>query len=367
MPDKFTKTSHRSYGGRVVDSFKHLIAGIIFFIASFFVLYYGEGLVDVSKIADNAVKISAESVDPTYDEQLVYTRGPLTAEDEIGDGLYVQKGDYVRLIRTVETYAWKEKTDTDTTRNSDGSETTETTYSYHKAWVYDVPDSSTFEISEGHENIEPTIKGSVTTAQDVKIGAFSLQGNGLTIRNPRLFILSEDILDIKDDTEFVNETYLFNGLGYITDPEIGDMRISYTYVPDGVDHTVFAKQSDEMLVPYIGKKETRLYDAFPQTRDEALAIMHKEFTIKTWIFRGIGFLCMWAGLSMMLGPIAVIADRFKFTGAIARGGIQLITFVIALVLSLATILLSTILHNVWLMIAVAVAILGVVIYKAKQK
>lgn len=368
MPDQYTKSKTTSYGGRVFQSFKNVLTGFLLFIASFFVLYWGEGLVDVSKIADDAVEVSSESVDATQNENLVYTRGEITSSEDVGGDTFLKSGDYIRVVRNTEVYAWVEKTDSNTTRNSDGSETTETTYTYTKEWVDSAQDSSTFDTSEGHINKPKTIENKSFNASDASVGVYELNLPSLHIRYSVPLILKPEMLDLDKKTKHINETYLYIGEKTITEPEVGDMRVHYTHVPDGVEFTVFGDLSGNRIDAHIGKKNTKLYDAFTEGRSEAIAILHKEFQIKTWAFRIIGFFLMWAGLKAMLGPIAIVADRFKYLGIVARGGTGIISFVLALALSLITILISTIFHNIWLLIAVIAALgyyFGVYIKKGK--
>jgi hypothetical protein len=80
-----------------------------------------------------------------------------------------------------------------------------------------------------------------------------------------------------------------------------------------------------------------------------------------WILRIVGFVLMWIGLSLILGPISAFLDVLPFLGKVGRGLIGVITFVIALVLSLITILISMIFHNTIALILLIIIVI-VVIY-----
>jgi hypothetical protein len=64
-----------------------------------------------------------------------------------------------------------------------------------------------------------------------------------------------------------------------------------------------------------------------------------------WIMRGIGFLMMWIGLSMILAPIKVLSDFVPMLGYISGSLIGLITFIASLILSGVTILAAMIFHS----------------------
>jgi hypothetical protein len=64
---------------------------------------------------------------------------------------------------------------------------------------------------------------------------------------------------------------------------------------------------------------------------------HSKNNVLTWILRVGGFVVMWLGLAMALNPLKVLADVVGILGDIAGVGIGLVSGLVALVLSLATI------------------------------
>jgi hypothetical protein len=97
-------------------------------------------------------------------------------------------------------------------------------------------------------------------------------------------------------------------------------------------------------------EDVKLYRVFYGSRGEAISTMKTEFKILTWVLRGVGFFLMWIGLSSILGPVNIVLDFLPIAGKISRFIIGLLSFITALILSIVTILVSIIFHNIFLLI-----------------
>lgn len=383
--------------------------GLLLFVASFGVLYWNEGTVDVSDIAKNAFEIDGSSVEAEDDGEFVYTYGTVTSDEKIGDGLYLVPGDYLAVRRTTEMYAWVEKTESKSKKDLGGSETTETTYTYVKEWVENPSSSGDFRYPEDHENPSKTIESYNATVSSAKIGAYdlnieklSLPGmDDLTLNEQKIDLsvggevkaeedeaAEEDVAIVETDTGWVITTgdneggevaaeaggltmtgnYVFSGEGSLSKPEVGDMRISYSVVKNNAEGTVFGKVEGQKITPYIDEKTgTKVYRFFDGTRDESLATLHEEYNMKLWIFRLIGFFMMWFGLSSLFAPISVLLDVVPAFGSLSRGIIGAITFISAAILSILTIIVSMILHSLLAVIITVVIAAAIILYVLKMK
>ena len=121
-------------------------------------------------------------------------------------------------------------------------------------------------------------------------------------------------------------------------PEIGDLRIQFSVVrPDTV--SVVAKQNGEKLGPYttsVGRNLEML--SYGDVTAEAMFDQAKsENAILTWILRGVGYLLMAFGFLLILAPLSVVADVIPILGSIVGGATGLISFVLALPISLTVI------------------------------
>jgi len=182
--------------------------------------------------------------------------------------------------------------------------------------------------------------------------------------------ISSNNVILKDNLECVNSRYLFLGRGTIDNPEIGDIRISYSAIDNPLDTaTIFGllDQSDNKISPYFGTKKNKLYRIFNETRDSAISKMKTEHTIVTWILRILGFLLMWFSLIALFNPISVFLDVFPFFGSISRAIIGFVTFIISFVLSVITILVSIIIHNLLILIIIIVGFIVGIIWYLKNK
>lgn len=351
-----------------------LLFGIILFLASFGVLYWNEGRVDFSDIAKKATIINAEAPADNGAAQglLVSASGTVTAEPAVGDDLYLQPGPYLQVDREVEMYAWVEDSEETTTTKSDGSQTTETTYSYSQEWVNSPADSSNFNVPEGHANPAKSLNNLVTSAASATVEQYAFTPSKVTAPEGKPVVLTADKVALTANATLANDTYIFvrNGTaGTYATPEVGDVRVSYTAVVVPFEGTVFGQLQGEELVPYVTKKYDMLYRVFIGTHDQALVQMHSEYTTALWIFRLVGFLMMWFGLAGLFGPIQGVLDFIPVLGKIGKAFIGFVTFVTALVLSSITIVVSVVLHNIWITLAVVVGVLvlGVVVGKALKK
>ena len=173
--------------------------------------------------------------------------------------------------------------------------------------------------------------------------------------------LNNNNVILDNNLKLVNDKYLFKGKGTISNPEVGDIRVSYAVVYNPLETaTIFGKldATNQKISPYYGTKNTKLYRIFEGTRDTAISTMETEHKMLTWILRGVGFALMWFGLMLLFGPISIFLDVLPIFGSISSVGVGIITFLVSLVLSIVTILVSMIFHS---LIALIVVILGIII------
>ena len=159
--------------GKIKESFKAVTIGALLFAISFFVLYWNEGRVDFSNIAETATEIQAEELnqDESLDQELVSATGTFITNEKIGDDMFLNNDKYVAFKRKVEMYAWaEEKEEIDTNSNtsfgtnyeySDG----EYYYNYELEWTENPIDSSEFQYELEHQNPLMSIESSSKKAQ----------------------------------------------------------------------------------------------------------------------------------------------------------------------------------------------------------
>ncbi|MFH1537057.1 MAG: TMEM43 family protein [Patescibacteria group bacterium] len=354
MPDQFKEVTRTSYGSKVKSSFGGVLIGLILFVGSFVLLYWNEGRVDISNIAATATQIQADETNTDVEGNLVSAYGELKTEENIGDD-YLVEDNYVQLVRTTEMYSWIEEEESETKTETGGSDVTETTYTYDTDWTSDPEDSSDFKYPEEHENPNKSVDDKTVNNNKTYIGNYKIDTTKVDLPSLSEITLNETNTILDAESELVN-SYIFIGEGTLSNPEVGDIRISYQALSPGADVTVFGKLDGTNISTYADEDANTLYRVFNSTHEEALATMHTEYVTSMWIFRAVGFIMMWIGLAMFLGPISTILSFIPLLGKAGRGLISIITFVIAAILSILTILISMILQS-----TVALVIIGIVI------
>jgi len=368
MADQFTETVTTGWGKRIMNSFMGVLIGILLFFFSFVVLWKTEGRTNYAKIAGKAVALSTQSVDQNGQDKLVSATGPLETPDSVGDPEFIRPGNYIMLQRTVEMYAWRERSSSKSKKNMGGSETTTTTYTYEKEWTSNPENSAEFKKPEGHGNPGLNVVEKEFYAAHANLGAYEMDVQNMQLPDaPKLEIGQNDLSSNLTAGFNLVQGYLFKGMGTLSEPEVGDVRVSFGAILSGRKMTIFGKLIGSAIEPYMIKGDTKFYRAIPGTRDEAIAQLKAEYKMTGWIGRIIGFLMMWIGMLMLLGPISTIMDVLPFLGSASRFVVGLMTFPIALVLSLVTIIVSMIAHNVIALIIVLAVVAGFILFLMRKK
>ncbi|PIR75632.1 MAG: hypothetical protein COU34_01670, partial [Candidatus Magasanikbacteria bacterium CG10_big_fil_rev_8_21_14_0_10_43_9] len=131
--------------------------------------------------------------------------------------------------------------------------------------------------------------------------------------------------------------------------------------------TAFGKLDSDKITPFVNKDGQTLYEARMTGFEESVVAMEKEHARSLWIWRVVGFMMMWIGLSMVLAPLSVLLDVLPFLGSLSRGAVSLATGLISFVLSVVTILVSMIFHNVEALVVSVIVAAGVVFYLFKKR
>ena len=375
MADQFVQVTTQGFGSRIINSIKGVVVGLLLFLASFGVLFWNEGQVDLSIIAKTAAEVSSTKTDSAYEGKLVAVTGLVTADNALGDTLTLpsgqaglKEGKYIALQRKVEMYAWTEQKKSESQSNTGGSSTTKTTYNYTKTWTDEAKSASSFKNPTGHENPVMTIQNFDIKANNAKVGNFSIDINNIALPAFSKLSLQKENALLPQGITLVGQDYIYTGVSYQT-PIIGDYRISYKVLNADTNVTVFGQQTGSSITAFLDQNN-KLYHLFLGSKQEGIAALHGGFVMMIWIFRLMGFLMMWIGLTLVLGPFSTFLDFLPMLGSLSSSLISAVTFVIALVLSGVTILISMIFHSA---IAVAIflilAVVGIAygINSSKQK
>lgn len=155
-------------------------------------------------------------------------------------------------------------------------------------------------------------------------------------------------------------------------PQIGDVRISWTYVPDTMPVSIIGCQTGNHFSPYVASNgDSRL---LMETGIKSKEVMYQNAkdsnTMWTWIWRLVGWLMMYIGLKMILAPISVLGDVLPILGNILEFGTGIIAFMVSAVTALVVIAIAWLTYRPVLgitLLVLAGALIVLAIVKKKKK
>lgn len=362
--EQYTKVTHQSWGKNIFNSLIGAILGVALFFGSFFVLWTNEGRTNWAKVAASSTAVDPASVNPSTEGKFIAATGSLVSAEQLGDAPYLQPGSYLKLDRNVEMFAWQESEHSETTKELGGSSTTKTTYEYSKGWTSSPQDSQRFEVPQNHTNPPQRVKSDSWTVGQATVGAYNLNAAELEMPSTSEVRLNSEILDSQSANK-LSGGYIFIGRGTLENPQLGDLRIQYASVPNNIRATVFGLQQGNAIVPYQYRNEGTFFRALAGDRATAIGELQTEHTLWTWILRLVGFLMMWIGMSLALGPITAVMNVLPMLGDASGCAIGAATFGAALALSVITVIISIIAHSIIALLLILAVIIGGAVLASK--
>jgi hypothetical protein len=359
MSNRVVTVTKKGWLSRLFSSIGGVFLGVLLFFGPFIVLWMNEGRADMSKVSERSMAVDAAAVNPAAEGQLVAVSGRVVSDERLGDAGYLQPGAYMQLERQVEMYAWIEKQSSETETAFGGGERTITRYDYERGWTASPARSSNFQEPAGHENPELTIERQTRAVSAAQIGAYNFDPQRITWGGSRRLDLNEEM--IVSGAGVLANNYLFIGRGTLQQPLVGDVRLSYTAVPANLEMTVFGRQQGARIAPFTDNDNNTLYRAFVGDRESAIATLSTEHKTTGWILRGVGFLMMWIGLSLIFAPLTIFLDVLPILGRLSRTIVGLITFVVAFGLAALTSLIAMIVQSLLGLICIGSFMLFVVV------
>ena len=363
--------TRRGWFQRLGDSIKGIVAGLVLVVISFPVLWVNEGRAVMThkalvEGASSVVSVEASAVDGGREGALIHVTGPVSVEGAISDPLFgVQVGDSTRLQRVVEMYQWRETSRTETRTTLGGGEERVTTYSYEMVWSDSPISSGGFNDTTKQNPGSFPFNSETFNATEGRLGAFVLDGSHFErMTNFQEYPLPEGAMERVQAS--VRDGLTISGGGFYRganpqQPQIGDLRVRFQRAPTAAV-TLVGKQHGQTLRPYTTSNGRQLFFVEMGNRsaqevfDDAIA----GNKVLTWILRGVGFFLMFLGLSLLFGPLGVIADVIPLFGSIVRTGTSLVAFLIAAPLSLLTISFAWLFYRPLLSILLFAAVGGLV-------
>ncbi len=339
-------TEHVGFLERLWQSITGILIGLALVAATVWGIFWNEGRAIGTTRALNegaglTVTVPPTRVDPANEGKLVHVSGDLRSGGRLTDADFQITTEAVRLVRKVEMYQWKEDQRTETRSNAGGSQTRTTTYEYTRVWSDRPIDSSRFRRRDGHENPAMPVTGRSQTAPNATIGAFRADGRVIGLFGGS----AERRLEVTDaqlrpfQSRFGNQARLADGNVYVGydagSPAIGDIRISYTVLPEG-PVTVVAKQVGPGFGPYQASngRDVFLGETGTKAAQELYAHAHESNRILTWVLRLVALIVMWIGFNLVLRPFVVLADVIPLFGSAMAAGAGIVALALTLVVAL---------------------------------
>ena len=346
MADSVTVTTTRSWGQRLKSALAGLILGPVLIVGSLWGLSYNEShSADVIASVAEGRKVVIESpstlISPEHEGKFVHMIGTLSG-DMLLDNTFQISVTGVVLSRNVLMYQWKESSSSTSHENMGGSETTTTTYSYKKEWSEKQINSSDFHEQAGHMN--PSSWKYVSEqkqAPRVSYGAYVLDSSlvsSLPVDTP-LSLQGKNIILWTGESLAWQEIYVGKNPA---SPEVGDMRISFAYIPDGTTMSALAEKRWDTIIPP-GNPKLRYASRvviWTVTAEAMFESILTENSWMTWLFRAVGLLVLFIGWNMFFAIIPMLGKFIPLLGTIIGFGTWLIAFILTLILGGGTIIIA---------------------------
>lgn len=352
--NQVVRTSSRGFLSNLMGSIASVPIGILLFLASFVVLFKSEGCTNFADVARSATEVSATEASG-QDGTFVSVTGELSAASQIADPDYLKPGDYISLFRNVEQYVWIETSRSETRDKVGGGTETTTTYSYEMGWTNNPQNSANFEQPSGHSNPPQRIEDQIWKVDRGAVGAWSFATADMGLPAAATISLTPDMLLQANGN--VAGGYLYIDGGPET-PQLGDHRISWSALPARGTYTAFGLAQGNELRPYEYESGEMWMSMRAGSRDAAISSYDTEHSIMMWLLRLGGFLMMWIGMQMVFAPLHAIAGILPFLKKGSTFIVNLITFPVAFVLTVITIIVAKIFHSLIAMIVIGVVLVG---------
>lgn len=289
----------------------------------------------------NAIQVDATNINGENDEKLISTSAEAISDAVLGDE-NIKIPNSLIVSRKVEMYQWVE--------NNEGGNT-----KYEKAWSEDFVDSNYFE-NKSYKNPSFPIKSEVFSAEVAEFGDYTLNNEQV------LLIESEnEVTDLPQNSKYtiVNGSY-FSGKD-IENPQIGDVLITYSYVPSKTAVSIIGQQNADNTISALQYKDMSIYIQYDGnlSKDEIINAYRQDNTNFTIFVRIAGCLLMFLGLKLFISPIIDIFNLIPILGKVADFILSIVLFLISICLSLVTISIAWFAYRPVLSLLLAIVVFAI--------
>lgn len=377
-----TETTTESWGSRLGGSVKGVLFGAVVFLAGIGWLFKNEGDTVATRAAlemGEGVCIPVASnaqIDPELEGKFVHMTGMADTKDELSDPVFGVSVTGIGLARKVEIYQWVEESHTQEKKKLGGGVERTTSYSYKQEWREGLLPSANFHQPAGHENpAAAEYQSEKLQAGNVSFGAFRLTERQIEQFGPgrKLAFATNYVCPVARAVVRGGEIYVPNAetrnnpknvRDVAAQPRTGDMRVTFTQVlPHRV--SIAAQQRGDTLVSFFVKAKGKKKDVSmlvngERTAEEMFEGAQNANTTMCWIWRIVGILALYIGVSTILRPLVVLADVVPFIGSIVDVGVSFVAGLLALATGLLTIAVAWVFYRPVVACCLLGAVAGIV-------
>lgn len=357
--DSVTGITTQSWLGRIGNSLKGIVFGLILVCVAIGVLWWNEGRAvkraqALDEGIDQVVSIAADSVEQANEGKLVHLTGYATTDEILSDPEFKVQAQAIKLIREVQMYQWRQQKESETRQKLGGGTETITTYSYVKGWENRLISSANFNQQQGHQNPSEMPYGQWhDQARDVSLGAFKLSPSLISEidRSTPVQLNENSGIHLPSRSSQLNGNEIYVGT-HPHDPQIGDLRIRFSAMLP-TDVSIVSVQRGQSFMPYFASNGNKieLLEYGELSAQQMFQAAQDRNTLLTWIIRGGGFLGIFIGLRMLLGVIPILAAVIPALGGLVDAAVGLISLILAAAISLLTVAIAWIVYRPILAIA----------------
>ena len=337
----FTERSTTSWLSRIGSSLIGVLIGLVLLPGAIVLLSWNEGRAVTAAAAlkrglSTIIEIPATPLQPQADGNLVYVAGQVVpGKPAVDPWTSASAEGLLRLRRIVEMYQWREVVHETKTNNTGGSQTTEKTYSYEQSWSATAHNSARFKVPTDHQNPAMPQQSASFQGERIKLGDYTLDQTLFGHINN--FAPFKQLKQAPDGYTLIDDSF-YRGTNP-EQPQIGDIRVRYEAIASQA-YSVAAKLEQTTLTTYrdsSGAYSIALLEPGLVTAQQLFADQSHTEKLVTWGLRLSGFLLLVIALSLLLGPLSIVAGFLPFLGSLVGFGTGVLAFGLALPISLFTI------------------------------
>ena len=322
------------------NPFIDILVGIVLIIGAIYFLWTNEAnsarlIANQSFIRNNVIAVNSSDVNRANDGKLITVNGSLTTDETLSDS-NISLDNALVLERKVEVYQAFER------------------YSRHRRHTISYRWSDDTGRSPRYFKEMPK----KFTASSGYLGSFAVTP-----------LQTSNIKELKRLTNLpysmkykIVNGYYYNGDSF-SSPRVGDMRISYYYVPSGKFVSIIGKQNSDNTISGYDYKKTPIYVQYDGNLDsyEIQNKYREDNERRTMYIRIGGFVALFIGFGLLSAPISAIAAFVPFLSALVDGVSTVAALVLAACTSLTTIILAWLYYRPILAVCL-IGIIGYLIY-----